>query len=85
MHYQRFHQVWASEKANRIADWLIFVAEVQHGHGLAGYLGVSPTVDNHSAVRIWVQKKMRAWPPEFQTLGDLRKAFVAQLPSEYFG
>ena len=85
MQHQNFKHVWVTERANRIADWLIFVAEIQPGNGLAGHLGVNASMDNHSALRIWVQKKMRAWPPEFHTLGDLRKAFIAQLPSECFG
>ena len=84
MLHQNFKHVWVTERANRIADWLIFVAEIQPGNGLAGHLGVNVSMDNHNAVRIWVQEQMRTWPPQYRTLGELRKGFIACLPCEVF-
>ncbi|WP_221794353.1 hypothetical protein [Oceanobacter mangrovi] len=80
MKHERFHQVWVCERAYSVAEWLILLCQIQPGHGLAPYLGVMPYLDNHSAVRLWVQQKYKQRPPEFQTLGDVRKAFVRLLP-----
>ena len=82
MDRNRFNQVWVCERAYNIAEWLILLNQIQPGHGLAPYLGVMPYLDNHSAVRVWVQKKYKTHPPEFQTLGDVRKAFVRLLPQD---
>lgn len=80
MHHAHFEPLWVAPKAHNIADWLIFLYEIQPGYGLALYLGVNSKLDNHNAVRLWVHKKMQIRPPEIQTLGDLRQSFANALP-----
>ena len=75
-----FTRAWVSPRAHSIADWLIFIYEIQPGYGLAPYLGFNSTVDNHDAVRLWVHQKMQVRPAAIQTLGDLRQSFAEMLP-----
>lgn len=79
MNKERFQ---VSERAYNGSEWLILLCRIQPRHGLAPYLGVMPYLDNHSAVRLWVQQKYTKRPPEFQTSGDVRKAFVRLLPED---
>ena len=83
VHYDRLHQAWVSKRAYGIADWLIHQYEIQPGSGLAYHLKVPRSLNNHDAVRMWVQYQIRTRPPVFQTLGDLRKAFAAMLPANH--
>jgi len=80
MNHARYNKLWVSDRAYNVAEWLIYIHEVQDGHGLAPYLGVQPYLDNYNAVRLWVQIKLTRRPPELQTLGDVRKAFRRLLP-----
>jgi hypothetical protein len=80
LHYDRVQSILVSKRAHGIADWLIHQYEIQPGFGLAYYLKVSRNLNNHDAVRLWVQLQIRTRPPVFQTLGDLRKAFAEMLP-----
>lgn len=73
-------KVWVSDRVYCIADWLINNYEIQRGYGLAQYLNVVSTLDNHDAVRIWVHKQDLKYPRPYQTLGDLRIAFSRLLP-----
>jgi hypothetical protein len=80
MHHAHFEPLWVAPKAHSIADWLIFLYEIQDGRGLSSYLGIRSGVNNHDAVRLWVHQKMHTRPKEFQTLGDLRTNFARLLP-----
>ena len=82
MMHDHFNGVWVPKRAYTIADWLIYETQLQAGHGLAVHLGLNPGVDNHNAVRIWVHRQMQQWPPEHQTLGDLKSGFISLIPSE---
>ncbi len=49
-----------SEDANEIANTLICELCIQSGTGLARFLGVKSCFDNHTAMRVWAQKRLDA-------------------------
>ena len=49
-----------SEDANEMANTLIRELCIQSGTGLARFLSVKSCFDNHTAMRVWVQKRLDA-------------------------
>ena len=49
-----------SEDANEIANTLIRELCIQSGTGLSRFLAVKSCFDNHTAMRVWVQKRLDA-------------------------
>lgn len=74
-----------STKAVILANHLIKTYQIQPGYGLSSYLGSYPYLDNHMAVALWVEGVINTWPTEKRTLGQLRKAFIENLPNYLFG
>ncbi|MGP4864226.1 hypothetical protein ACTXGK_08535 [Psychrobacter sp. T6-5] len=53
---------YVSNDANHIANYLICELCIQSGTGLARFLNVDSSFDNHMAMRVWVQKRLDANP-----------------------
>lgn len=47
-----------SDDANKLANALIIDLNIPAGQGLAVFLGMPVTLDNHKALRRWVQKQL---------------------------
>ena len=47
-----------TDDANALANTLIIDLNIQAGQGLAVFLGMPFTLDNHKALRRWVQKQL---------------------------
>ncbi|CAM4041060.1 hypothetical protein PSAR109036_05865 [Psychrobacter arenosus] len=68
-----------SEDANTIANTLLCALYVQAGYGLAHFLNVETFLDNHAAMRVWVQKRLDA--QDSYLISDM----CSQLESELYG
>lgn len=51
---------YVSIDTNKIANRLICELSIQSGYGLARFLEVDVSLDNHMAVRVWVQRRLDA-------------------------
>ena len=47
-----------TDDANKLANALIIDLNIQAGQGLAVFLGMPVTLENHKALRRWVQKQL---------------------------
>lgn len=75
----------------KLANQLIRSLELQAGIGLCYLLGMTNTLDNHQAVRIWVKdyihKRYKSGldndntPNEEMLYHDIKQAFVSLLPN----
>lgn len=74
----------------KLANKLICSLDIQTGMGLCYLLGMTNTLDNHQAVRIWVKDYIHArytsnlsdsTPNEEVLYHDIKQAFVSLLPS----
>ncbi len=49
---------YVSSRANLIANTVINEMHIQYNYGLAPFLGLKGSINNHTAVRVWVQRQL---------------------------
>ena len=78
---------YVSNDANSIGNYLICELCIQSGSGLASFLNVDSCVDNHMALRIWVQKRLDANTDYVldEMRGQLESALYELLPHTGYG
>ncbi len=66
--------------ARSVSAWLINYYSISRGNELAIYWGLPCWVNNHQAVRMWIDQLMLQPRPEGRTLGDVRRMLEERLP-----
>ena len=76
-----------SEDANEMANTLIRELCIQSGTGLARFLSVKSCFDNHTAMRVWVQKRLDAQDGYFveDMSSKLQSELYELLPHSSYG
>ena len=78
--------VQISDDANKLANALIIDLNIPAGQGLAVFLGLPVTLDNHKALRRWVQKQLSDETDYIfaEMQGQLEKRLYDLLPHNSF-
>lgn len=79
---------WVSPQALFITQALILGLHIQEGFGLATYLGINPTLSNHSALELWVQRQLLLQTNtelEPEDLNHFKQQLIGQIPSQLQG
>lgn len=71
------------DDANLIANRLICELKIPFGNSMACFLGVNPKLDNHQALRVWVQRRLAVLSSDVmdECYGQLQRELYECLPS----
>lgn len=75
---------WHPTNFNQFTAWFIKYTGTKAGFGLAPYLDYSNHIDNHLAVALWLDLKMKSTQWAFFSLSELRNSLKHNVPDDFF-
>lgn len=77
------NELWVSRKAKLLGYKLIKELNVGMGFGIASYLDVNHSYNNHQAVLVWLEHFLEDYP-EIQSIDPLKTEFLKNFPESFY-
>ncbi|MBM7141767.1 hypothetical protein [Acinetobacter sp. 105-3] len=77
------NELLISQKARDLGNQLIKEMNINKGDGMASFLGVNSSYDNHQAVLIWTSQLLER-EPTLNDLAEIKKIFLLFFPDNAY-